>query len=671
MSSKELEVSFEDFVSQPLDDLVCAFRPTREDNRRIRLAVEKVVGALQPLSPGEIVRGGAYGKGTHLTGQDEADVVALFSDVSALHEDRYGTCCWWYGTGGGKYEVTRGEDGSFWFKEGALCAELRPAGDWRVADFGARGCLRLQLDGAGRVMRSHFKTAGGAEWGAPIVAVPAAQKRLADVVGALEGLGSSQEVRDESVRLTVDGVAVEVFVGPYLEDEEDRVREVGAATVGDVPPGAGQVEFIRHQDARYKDLVRCCRVWRRVWGDWPPGSRPPSVLLELLALEAYGQAPRPERRVALEDAFCRFLELLQQRPLRVAWGRHYDAAAALGQPCFAGAARIVLDPADPAHNVAGAVRDWGPAEDRAAQTLGALKAVAGPAAGVFRRLRADLAAARGEVGRFGAELEAVRAEARGLRAALDAGYPRVEFDLTRQTFSRGHAALQSPTFSAAGLHGLKLQVYPRGTTAESGHCALFLFAPEGSRLKCRLIIDETESEAFDHMYESSTHWGYSDLCPIQDLYSVAAVRILQGAFVKPGSNMTAEFEAAVGSAGGVRVTWDVSQLGVPDKGQKLTSQSFSADGVPGLCLDFYPKGSPKAEPGKCSLVLQARNPCRLKWRLFVDDHEDGPADVGFVGEFGAGCVNFCDTKSFYTKVGVVVSGASLSASPYPTIRIYG
>lgn len=106
-------------------------------------------------------------------------------------------------------------------------------------------------------------------------------------------------VTGNSLKTVINGVELTVRPAPFLGDEADHFECIAAAPelrqqyYGDqsmLGATAYQVEFMKHQDARYKDFARYCKVWRDAHHEWPDGSRPRDGLIELLSLAAYEQA---------------------------------------------------------------------------------------------------------------------------------------------------------------------------------------------------------------------------------------------------------------------------------------------------------------------------------------------------------------------------------------------
>lgn len=79
-------------------------------------------------------------------------------------------------------------------------------------------------------------------------------------------------------------------------------------------------------------------------------------------------------------------------------------------------------------------------------------------------------------------------------------------------------ALYSDEFSAGGVDKLRLKFYPNGKKeADAGWCSLYLEAPKGSELRCRLSVGK-KSMSFDRLekFGEDSIWGFLTLCRLQD-----------------------------------------------------------------------------------------------------------------------------------------------------------
>lgn len=83
---------------------------------------------------------------------------------------------------------------------------------------------------------------------------------------------------------------------------------------------------------------------------------------------------------------------------------------------------------------------------------------------------------------------------------------------------RKDVALYSDEFSAGGVDKIRLKFYPAGKKeADLGWCSLYLEAPKGSELRCRLSVGK-KSMSFDRLekFGEDSIWGFLTLCKLQD-----------------------------------------------------------------------------------------------------------------------------------------------------------
>jgi len=85
-------------------------------------------------------------------------------------------------------------------------------------------------------------------------------------------------------------------------------------------------------------------------------------------------------------------------------------------------------------------------------------------------------------------------------------------------YYRKDIALYSAEFSAAGVDKLRLKLYPSGKKeADDGWCSLYLEAPKGSELRCRLSVG-SKSMSFDRLekFGEDSIWGFLILCKLEE-----------------------------------------------------------------------------------------------------------------------------------------------------------
>jgi len=125
---------------------------------------------------------------------------------------------------GGAYEI-RQTGGKLFFHE-HVSGELRPEGDWLVAELPTAGTIRLKLSEAGSEVLSNFKQIGTSEWGDTIAAVKeweALTSKTKELNAKLETLRFEGTVADGGVAVTVDGHQrpVDLRISPEVAAAKD------------------------------------------------------------------------------------------------------------------------------------------------------------------------------------------------------------------------------------------------------------------------------------------------------------------------------------------------------------------------------------------------------------------------------------------------------------------
>lgn len=175
----------------------------------------------------------------------------------------------------------------------------------------------------------------------------------------------------------------------------------------------------------------------------------------------------------------------------------------------------------------------------------------------------------------------------------------------------------SPEFEVRGVSGLGLVFYPNGNSnAKLGFCSLGLKAPHGAHLRYKLYIGNTERFT-DLRHNVTESWGFVDMCKVEE-------ELQQGEdMLKLGAEVIDDIDAheTLKSAGSSKVEWCIknmqNKLAHYRKDVALYSDEFSAGGVDKLRLKFYPAGKREADPGWCSLYLEAPKGSELRCRLSV------------------------------------------------------
>ncbi|CAK0815449.1 unnamed protein product [Prorocentrum cordatum] len=126
--------------------------------------------------------------------------------------------------------------------------------------------------------------------------------------------------------------------------------------------------------------------------------------------------------------------------------------------------------------------------------------------------------------------------------------------------------------------------------------------------------------------------------------------------------------------------WRIDDLaarcGGMSKDDSLWSEEFAIMGVPGLQLEFFPRGraSTRTE-GFCALFLWCRAGVRVKYQLRVGGHQLAPEEDEYPTRMGKGQSNFCcleaqrDALTDSVVVGVDVLELTTFREPSPGLRL--
>lgn len=175
----------------------------------------------------------------------------------------------------------------------------------------------------------------------------------------------------------------------------------------------------------------------------------------------------------------------------------------------------------------------------------------------------------------------------------------------------------SPEFSTFQISGLGLVFYPNGnSSAKTGFCSLGLKAPHGTHLRYKLYIGVTERFT-DLRHNVTESWGFVDMCKVEDEVQP------EDDLLRLGVEIIDDIDAneTLKNASPMKVEWVIgsmqNKLAHYRKDVAVYSDEFSVGGVDKLRLKFYPAGKKEADPGWCSLYLEAPKGSELRCRLSV------------------------------------------------------
>ncbi|CAD7948078.1 unnamed protein product [Amoebophrya sp. A25] len=109
-----------------------------------------------------------------------------------------------------------------------------------------------------------------------------------------------------------------------------------------------------------------------------------------------------------------------------------------------------------------------------------------------------------------------------------------------------------------------------------------------------------------------------------------------------------------------RVEWTIpgirDRLKAQDKGMSIWSPEFSARGINGIQLEFFPNGRESTTiTGFCSLFLWCPSGTKIKYQLSVGKHMRAPDEDTYDGRMGHGHSNFCMLEAEITQDSVTVA----------------
>lgn len=146
---------------------------------------------------------------------------------------------------------------------------------------------------------------------------------------------------------------------------------------GSFSPSFGELQrnFVKHRPTKLKSLLRLVKHWYQqyVRDKCPRANLPPLYALELLTIYAWEAGTQEDANFRLDEGLATVMELLQDHELLcIYWTKHYTLQHPVIEACvrrqLRGERPIILDPADPTHNVAEGYR-WDIVAQRANQCL--------------------------------------------------------------------------------------------------------------------------------------------------------------------------------------------------------------------------------------------------------------------------------------------------------------
>lgn len=262
------------------------------------------------------------------------------------------------------------------------------------------------------------------------------------------------------------------------------------------------------------------------------------------------------------------------------------------------------------------------------------------------------------------------ADVLGHPSSADQYTRRVEWTISnfsKEEFQRAKGeSIWSPKFRAAGLDGLQLEFFPKGRekTTFEGFCSLFLWCPNGTKVKYQLWVGKFLRAPDEDEYAGNIGHGHSNFCPVAPEVDrvnnsiTLGVDFLEVSFTEcdedtglrlvsmPLERMVAREAEVVQNRAVSRAVWKIEKISQRLKqfphGASMWSQLFSASGIREILLEFYPNGSASTtKDGFCAFYIRCPEGVSITVTLFVGNVRKGPIKTTFDSLIGKGLPDFC------------------------------
>lgn len=190
------------------------------------------------------------------------------------------------------------------------------------------------------------------------------------------------QTRGTAEPITVTIVPAYRALGPSLPNSQpppeiyvSLIKACGGP--GNFSPSFSELQrnFVKHRPTKLKSLLRLVKHWYQqyVKARSPRANLPPLYALELLTIYAWEMGTEEDENFMLGEGFTTVMDLLQEYDvICVYWTKYYTLQNAIIEDCVRQQLNkerpIILDPADPTHNVAEGYR-WDIVAQRACQCL--------------------------------------------------------------------------------------------------------------------------------------------------------------------------------------------------------------------------------------------------------------------------------------------------------------
>jgi len=256
-------------------------------------------------------------------------------------------------------------------------------------------------------------------------------------------------------------------------------------------------------------------------------------------------------------------------------------------------------------------------------------------------------------------------------------------------------SIWSPKFNAAGMQGLMLEFFPMGRekTTFDGFCSLFLWCPNGTKLKYQLRVGSFFRAPDEDEYTGRIGHGHSNFCPLDPEVDREKDCITLGVNfieVRTGESTTSHesgtlrlipspMESIVRQEAEVlqnrnvsKVNWRITKVAERLKhlprGASMWTRLFTAAGIREMLLEFYPNGSTNTtKEGFCAFYIRCPEGVSVIVTLLVGSVRKGPIKTTFDSLTGKGLPDFCSLQEQIDTDGSLTVGIELQNQPSKTL----
>lgn len=271
-----------------------------------------------------------------------------------------------------------------------------------------------------------------------------------------------------------------------------------------------------------------------------------------------------------------------------------------------------------------------------------------------------------------------------------------EFKSKAAGLAKGES-IWSPKFNAAGMQGLMLEFFPKGRekTTFDGFCSLFLWCPNGTKLKYQLRVGTFFRAPDEDEYQGRIGHGHSNFCPLDpevndenDSITVAVnfieVRTTEGTVTTDTGTLQllpSPLESIVRREAEVmqnrnvgKVVWHITRVAERLKhlprGASMWTRLFTAAGIREMLLEFYPNGSTNTtKDGYCAFYIRCPEGVSVVVTLFVGNVRKGPIKTTFDSLTGKGLPDFCSLQEQIAEDGSLEVGIELQNQPNKALAL--